>query len=81
MINQTVATDSARLVQEAIEDSGRSKRSVSDESGIPYPTLNRKLKAQNEFSFSELYLLAETLGVPPWRFTPAAFSRPKAVEE
>lgn len=77
MINQTVANDSARLVQEAIEDSGRSKRSVSDETGIPYPTLNRKLKAQTEFSFTELFLLSEALGVPPWKFTPAVFSKPQ----
>lgn len=76
MINQTIAEDSARLVREAIVDSGRSKRSVSDESGIPYPTLNRKLKAQTEFTFVELYLLARTLGVPPWRFTPGEFTRP-----
>lgn len=76
MINNQVAVDSARLVQVAIGDSGRSKRSVSDETGIPYPTLNRKLKAQTEFSFSELFLLAEALGVPPWTFTPGAFARP-----
>ncbi|MDI6024501.1 helix-turn-helix transcriptional regulator [Leucobacter sp. UT-8R-CII-1-4] len=76
MINRNIVADSAKLVQAAIEDAGRSKRSLSDETGIPYPTLNRKLKAQTEFSFTELFAIAEALGVPPWKFTPTLFSKP-----
>lgn len=69
-------SDTAKAVREAIEDAGRSKRSISDETGIPYPTLNRKLAGKNEFTFRELYLLSEALGVPPYRLTPPAFIRP-----
>ena len=64
---------SAKLVAAAIADSGRTKRSVSDETGIPYPTLNRKLAGKAEFRFSELFLIADALGVPPWTFTPSEF--------
>ena len=65
----------ARAVQEAIEDSSRSKMSLSDETGIPYSTLNRKLQANAEFTFSELLLIAEALGVRPSQFTPPEFAR------
>ncbi|UOQ60346.1 helix-turn-helix domain-containing protein [Leucobacter rhizosphaerae] len=77
MSNQRTGS-SAAAVQEAIEDSGRTKRSISDETGIPYPTLNRKLAEKAEFKFSELLLIAEALGVPPWKFTPSIFTRPAA---
>ncbi|QIK82436.1 helix-turn-helix transcriptional regulator [Sanguibacter sp. HDW7] len=66
---------SARAVREAIADTGRSKVSISDETGIPYATLNRKLAAKGEFSFRELLLIAEALGVSPSTFTPPAFAR------
>lgn len=65
----------ATAVQDAILASGRTKRSLSDETGIPYPTLNRKLAGKTEFSFRELLLIAEVLGVSPATFTPPAFSR------
>lgn len=64
---------SAQAVREAITTDGRTKLSLSEETGIPYPTLNRKLAAKSEFRFSELLLIAEALGVAPSRFTPPAF--------
>ena len=76
MIKFEAILDSADMVQAAISDAGRSKRSLSDETGIPYPTLNRKLAKKAEFKFSELLLIAEALGVAPWSFTPSVFSRP-----
>lgn len=66
---------SAQAVQQAIADAGRSKRSVSDQTGIPYPTLNRKLAGKTEFTFRELLALAEALSVAPSTFTPPAFAR------
>lgn len=65
----------ARAVREAIADAGRSKTSVSDETGIPYPTLNRKAAGKTEFSFSELLLIADAVGVAPSVFTPPPFQR------
>lgn len=65
----------AAKVRDAIGDSGRSKRSISDETGIPYPTLNRKLAGKAEFSFRELFLIASALGIAPWVLTPTEFER------
>ncbi|WP_223690069.1 helix-turn-helix domain-containing protein [Leifsonia poae] len=73
-MNNPVIEWSARAVRDAIADAGRSKRSVSDETGIPYPTLNRKLAAKSEFSFTELLMLADALGVAPKQFTPPVFA-------
>lgn len=69
----------ARAVREAIADAGRSKTSLSDETGIPYPTLNRKVAGKSEFSFTELLLIAEALGVSPSAFTPPQFRAGLAV--
>lgn len=74
----SLAEWSARAVQQAIADAGRTKRSVSDETGIPYPTLNRKLAAKTDFSFRELLALADALNVAPSAFTPPIFARETA---
>lgn len=65
----------AEAVRDALADAGRSKISLSRETGITYATLNRKLAGKTEFSFSELLLLADALGVPPSKFTPPPFWR------
>jgi lambda repressor-like predicted transcriptional regulator len=70
---------SAQAVREAIKEDGRTKLSLSEETGIPYPTLNRKLAAKTEFRFSELLSIAEALGVSPARFTPPVFLPPPEV--
>lgn len=72
-----IAESTAGVVRQAIGESGRSKRSISDETGIPYPTLNRKLAGKTEFSFRELFLLADALAVAPWTLTPPEFLRPE----
>lgn len=77
MSNPIIAWTS-KAVQVAIADAGRSKTSLSDETGIPYPTLNRKVAGKTEFSFTELILIAEALGVSPSTFTPPQFQRQAA---
>ena len=67
--------ETAKAVQSALKDANRSKKSLSDETGIPYPTLNRKMAAQTEFRFSELLAISEALGVSPAAFTPTVFAR------
>lgn len=74
MSNQVIEW-TARAVRDAIADSSRSKTSLSDETGIPYPTLNRKTAGKSEFSFTELLLIADALGVSPCIFTPPQFQR------
>lgn len=49
--------------------------SISDVTGIPYPTLTRKLAGKTEFSFTELMLIAAALGVSPSVFTPPPFQK------
>lgn len=77
MIN-SVASEVGSVVDSAIKSAGRTKVSVSEESGIPYPTLNRKVAGKSEFSFTELLLIAECLGVSPSIFVPSQFA-PMAV--
>ena len=77
-MSNSVAESVAKLVREAISESGRTKMSLSDKTGIPYPTLNRKLAGKTEFSFSELLELAEALGVSPAAFTPPQFRSVRA---
>lgn len=72
MIN-SVASEVGSAVDSAIKDAGRTKVSVSDETGIPYPTLNRKVAGKSEFSFTELLAIAECLGTSPSIFVPSAF--------
>lgn len=68
-----VAEQCAAAVQSAISASGKTKLSISEHTGIPYATLNRKLAGKSEFTFAELFLLAEDLGVNPATFTPSPF--------
>lgn len=72
-MNNQVTEWTAQAVRDAIADARRSKTSLSDETGIPYPTLNRKVAGKSEFSFTELLLVAEALGVSPHQFTPPQF--------
>lgn len=65
----------AAAVQRAIDASGKTKVAISEATGIPYPTLNRKLAAKTDFGFRDLLALAECLGVSPATFTPPAFAQ------
>jgi len=62
----------AEAVNNAIDASGHARRTIAQQTGIPYPTLARKLAGKTAFSFSELFLIAEATGVTPSRFVPYA---------
>ena len=49
----------AAAIRHALLDAGRTKRAVADETGIPYPTLNRKISGKRDFTLSELLSIAE----------------------
>ncbi|MFL2002174.1 helix-turn-helix domain-containing protein [Microbacterium sp. A1-JK] len=72
-----MATDIRSKVAAAVllelSKADRTKRWLSDRTGIPYSTLDRKLRAHVDLSFTELFSIAEALGVEPWRLTPEAF--------
>lgn len=73
--SETPTDWTARAVRDAISESGRTKLALSDDTGIPYATLNRKLAGKSDFTFRELLTLADALGVSPAAFTPPAFQR------
>lgn len=77
MSNQ-VAREIGQAVGEALHCGGLTKTWLSDETGIPYPTLNRKIAGKSEFHFSELLLVSEALGVSPVIFTPQMPARDEA---
>lgn len=63
----------AEAIVSALDAKKRTKRWLSDQTGIPYPTLNRKLAGKSDLSLGELLTVAEALGVAPATFTPPAF--------
>ena len=81
MVNQTLSMTiqairwTAEAIENAIKSTGRTKLWLSEDTGIPYSTLNRKLAGKGDFTFSELLLIAESLGVSPATFTPPEFAR------
>ncbi|WP_313278949.1 helix-turn-helix domain-containing protein [Timonella senegalensis] len=64
----------AQQVLNALDNEKRSKRWLSDITGIPYSTLNRKMSAHVEFRFSELLAIAEALHLSPEKFLPQGFT-------
>lgn len=77
-MNITLAEQTAEEVRKAVALSGRTGQSISDETGIPYSTWNRKVKGRTEFSLAELYLIAEALGVTPYELIPSSFKLEQA---
>lgn len=51
-----------------------SVRSISDQTGISYPTLRRSLKGGRSFTFAEFTSIAGALGVPPSVLLPDALA-------
>lgn len=76
-LRQEVAT----LVLAAIGAAEISKSKLADLTGIPYSSLNRKLIGRAEFSFEELFLIADATGRMPSDFTPRAFAATQYVTE
>lgn len=68
-----IARSIAVSVRECLADAARSQKSLADETGIPYTTLTRKLQGKSEFSFSELLVISEALGVAPHLLVPPLF--------
>lgn len=72
--HMSTTTDwTARAIRAALAESGQTKRYLSEETGIPYPTLNRKVAGRRDFTLSELLAIAEALRVHPAVFVPPQF--------
>ena len=73
MSNQDITEWVSKTVAQSILNSGTSKLAVAEKAGIPYATLNRKLKGVGDFSWRELFAIAEVLQLSPTQFTPPIF--------
>lgn len=63
MAHIDIAERTAQAVSQAALTKGRSIRSLADEAGIPTTTMGRKLKGVGEFTPSELFRIADALGI------------------
>lgn len=67
-------------VDEKIREKGMTKRFVSEKSGMPYSSLNSKLKGYRGFDLDDILALAEAIGEPPSELLPPQFTTPALAE-
>lgn len=60
-----IAQRAGGAVDAARREAGVTKTWLAQRTGIPYPSLVRKIAGRTEFVLSELFLIAEALGVTP----------------
>jgi predicted transcriptional regulator len=70
--SRMIAEETARCIAAQITRVGMSKRQVSERSGIPYTTLNRKLWGHGDFTVHELALISGALKIAPSELLPEA---------
>lgn len=58
-----ISAELAKAVQAAMDGKGVSKRQMAADTGIPFTTLDRKLRGlgNSDFTFPELHLIADRL--------------------
>ena len=66
--------EAARLMSEAIEQSGLGRHKVADLTGIPETTLRRKLMSRADINLRDISLVADALGIPAPTLLPASLS-------
>lgn len=62
-------------VDEKNREKGMTKRFVSEKSGMPYSSLNSKLKGYRGFDLDDILALAEAIGEPPSELLPPQFTK------
>lgn len=74
------ASDTRKWVGERIEkfikSKGMTKRAVSEKSGMPYSSLNSKLKGYRGFDIEDILALAEAINETPVNLLPPEFHNP-----
>lgn len=58
-----LAKTTADNIRHYLRESHMTQTHLAWETGIPYPTLNRKLRNKGDFSLSEVYIIAKALKV------------------
>lgn len=66
-----------RQVETAIKNNGIKKTAVSEKTGMPYSTLNSKLKGYSAFTVEELFKIAIAVNADPMDFMPLQFGAEK----
>ena len=62
-------------IDEKIREKGMTKRFVSEKSGMPYSSLNSKLKGYRGFDLDDILALAEAIGESPSELLPPQFTK------
>ena len=62
-------------VDEKIREKGMTKRFVLEKSGMPYSSLNSKLKGYRGFDLDDILALAEAIGESPSELLPPQFTK------
>lgn len=63
----------ARTIADHLTSTRTTKRALSDATGIPYATLNRKMNGHADWTFQELLAVADAIGAPVRMLTPPLF--------
>lgn len=65
MTNVDIDHEIARAVSSAIDQSGIKKTFLCEKTGMPYSTLNSKLRAYSSFTVAEIYAIADAMKISP----------------
>ncbi|MCI1219139.1 MAG: helix-turn-helix domain-containing protein [Bifidobacterium sp.] len=68
-------------VSDLIKSKGMTKRAISEKSGMPYSSLNSKLKGYRGFDVEDILALAEAIHEKPANLLPPQFHNPALAEE
>jgi transcriptional regulator with XRE-family HTH domain len=68
-------------VSDLIKSKGMTKRAISEKSGMPYSSLNSKLKGYRGFDVEDIIALAEAIHETPANLLPPQFHDPALAEE
>ena len=66
---------SAIVSMKKFREKGMTKRFVSEKSGMPYSSLNSKLKGYRGFDLDDILALAEAIGESPSELLPPQFTK------
>lgn len=76
MITETTANEwLSKKVTEVIADSGITKKAIAEKTGMPYSTLNSKVRGYSPFTFDELLRIANVTNRDPSEFVPPQFHK------
>lgn len=65
MTNTDIDHEIAQAVNSAIDQSGIKKKFLCEKTGMPYSTLNSKLRAYSSFTVAEIYAIADAMKISP----------------